>query len=323
MKISIVIPIYNVEKYLSRCLDSVLNQSYDSDYEVICVDDGSTDGSSAILKEYADINEKIKIIRQENRGLSGTRNTGLRAARGQYVWFVDSDDWVSDRALSILHDNANGQDILCFNACMFDDNKNVFIDNSSSNNTQNEFSMNGWEYYNYFVLKPEKIHFVCVWQRLYRREFLLENSLFFEEGIYHEDNLFTPIVCYYAASVKVIPDILYIYRIRQGSITQSINSKRILDTIHVTNRLAKFFIPKDNIDKRAVFKILASDYINFFSEEIFNLYGDKDKEISELVDFEMFRKTAVSPRHRFLYYLIKVSPTLFRAYSKLVKKLRQ
>ena len=75
MKISIVIPVYNVEKYLSRCLDSVLNQSYDSDYEVICVDDGGADGSSAILKEYADRNEKIKIIRQENRGLSGARNT--------------------------------------------------------------------------------------------------------------------------------------------------------------------------------------------------------------------------------------------------------
>ena len=186
-----------------------------------------------------------------------------------------------------------------------------------------EGNLTGWEYYGKYALSKRNFHFVCVVLRIYRREFLLADGLFFEEGIYHEDNLFTPIVCYYAASVKVIPDILYIYRIRQGSITQSINSKRILDTIHVTNRLAKFFIQKDNIDKRAVFKILASDYINFFSEEIFNLYGDKDKEISELVDFEMFRKTAVSPRHRFLYYLIKVSPTLFRAYSKLVKKLRQ
>ena len=81
MLISIIIPVYNVERYLSQCLDSVLNQSYDGDYEVICVDDGSTDGSSAILEEYAGKNDKIKIIRQENRGLGGARNTGLRAAR--------------------------------------------------------------------------------------------------------------------------------------------------------------------------------------------------------------------------------------------------
>ena len=304
---------------MSQCLDSVLNQSYDGDYEVICVDDGSTDGSPAILEEYAGKNDKIKIIRQENRGLGGARNTGLRAARGRYVWFVDSDDWIEQEALATLAKSIGDEDIVCFNGRRYFEDGTVEIPDSGIE----EGNLTGWEYYGRYALSKRNFHLVCVVLRIYRREFLLADGLFFEEGIYHEDNLFTPIVCYYAASVRVIPDILYVYRIRQGSITQSINSKRILDTILVTNRLAKFFIPKDNIDKRAVYKILASDYINFFSEEIFNLYGDKDKEISKLVDFEMFRKTAVSPRHRFLYCLIKVSPTLFRAYSKLVKKLRQ
>jgi len=319
MKFSIIIPVYNVERYLSQCLDSVLNQSYDGDYEVICVDDGSTDGSPAILEEYAGKNDKIKIIRQENRGLGGARNTGLRAARGRYVWFVDSDDWIEQEALATLAKSIGDEDIVCFNGRRYFEDGTVEIPDSGIE----EGNLTGWEYYGRYALSKRNFHLVCVVLRIYRREFLLADGLFFEEGIYHEDNLFTPIVCYYAASVRVIPDILYVYRIRQGSITQSINSKRILDTILVTNRLAKFFIPKDNIDKRAVYKILASDYINFFSEEIFNLYGDKDKEISGLVDFEMFRKTAVSPRHRFLYCLIKVSPTLFRAYSRLVKKLRQ
>lgn len=319
MKFSIIIPVYNVERYLSQCLDSVLNQSYDGDYEVICVDDGSTDGSPAILEEYAGKNDKIKIIRQENRGLGGARNTGLRAARGRYVWFVDSDDWIEQEALATLAKSIGDEDIVCFNGRRYFEDGTVEIPDSGIE----EGNLTGWEYYGRYALSKRNFHLVCVVLRIYRREFLLADGLFFEEGIYHEDNLFTPIVCYYAASVRVIPDILYVYRIRQGSITQSINSKRILDTILVTNRLAKFFIPKDNIDKRAVYKILASDYINFFSEEIFNLYGDKDKEISWLVDFEMFRKTAVSPRHRFLYCLIKVSPTLFRAYSRLVKKLRQ
>ena len=319
MKFSIIIPVYNVERYLSQCLDSVLNQSYDGEYEVICVDDGSTDGSPAILEEYAGKNDKIKIIRQENRGLGGARNTGLRAARGRYVWFVDSDDWIEQEALATLAKSIGDEDIVCFNGRRYFEDGTVEIPDSGIE----EINLTGWEYYGRYALSKRNFHFVCVVLRIYRKEFLLADGLFFEEGIYHEDNLFTPIVCYYAASVRVIPDILYVYRIRQGSITQSINSKRILDTILVTNRLAKFFIPKDNIDKRAVYKILASDYINFFSEEIFNLYGDKDKEISGLVDFEMFRKTAVSPRHRFLYCLIKVSPTLFRAYSRLVKKLRQ
>ena len=97
MKISVVVPVYNVENYISKCVSTLLNQGYD-DYEIIIVDDGSKDRSIEIVKNtFKD--SRIKIIRQENKGLSGARNTGLRAASGDYVWFVDSDDWIEENCL--------------------------------------------------------------------------------------------------------------------------------------------------------------------------------------------------------------------------------
>ncbi len=92
-RLSVIVPVYNVEPYLSRCLDSILAQT-ERDMEIVCVDDGSTDGSPAILLRYAAADARIRVVTQENRGLSGARNTGLDAAKGRYVMFVDSDDWI-------------------------------------------------------------------------------------------------------------------------------------------------------------------------------------------------------------------------------------
>ena len=102
--ISVIVPIYNREKYLRTCLDSIVNQSY-KNLEIILVDDGSTDDSVTICEEYATDDLRIKIIRQENQGVAAARNAGLRQAAGQYVGFVDSDDWLDKRAYEILVKN--------------------------------------------------------------------------------------------------------------------------------------------------------------------------------------------------------------------------
>ena len=118
MKLSIIIPVYNVEQYLKTCLDSVLHQNIAiSEYEVIVVNDSSPDGSLAIAEEYARKNSNIKIVTRPNGGLSAARNTGLEHALGEYVWFVDSDDWIEENCLSRLLSIATLEslDILCFN----------------------------------------------------------------------------------------------------------------------------------------------------------------------------------------------------------------
>ena len=120
--ISVIVPVYNVEKYLPMCLNSILAQTF-KDFEVVCVDDGSTDNGLAILQEYAQKDKRIKVIHQENQGLVGARNSGVRVARGEYLYFVDSDDRIHPQLLEICLDLSQKEkaDWVCFqmeNMCM-------------------------------------------------------------------------------------------------------------------------------------------------------------------------------------------------------------
>ena len=113
MVFSIIIPVYNVEPYLRTCLESVFNQSFD-DWEVVCVNDGSTDGSAAILEAYSAKDNRLRIITQSNGGLSAARNAGMKEAKGDHILFLDSDDWLEANALETLAQNLDDEDMLCF-----------------------------------------------------------------------------------------------------------------------------------------------------------------------------------------------------------------
>ncbi len=303
MRFSIIIPVYNVEKQLEQCLNSVLSQTF-TDYEVICVNDGSSDGSLMILNDFAEKDIRIKIIDKENGGLSDARNTGIKAAKGDYLFLLDSDDWIVENALEILNKNIENQDFIAFNGKrFFEDGRTEAPDEGIS-----EQKIIGWEYYNKYALKSRKFHFVCTVLRLYRREFLLENELFFKKGIYHEDNLFTPVCCYYAKNVKVIPDVLYIYRIREGSITQQPNNhlKRIFDNVRICNILGHFFVPLAGIDKQIIYQVLCNGYFGSFGWII--SIAKEEKEILDLyqkTDWNIFRAIIYKIDARILYYLLQ------------------
>jgi len=306
---SIVVPVYNVEQFLQKCLDSVVNQMFPN-YEVICVDDGSTDKSAEILNEYALRYPFIRIIRQPNKGLSGARNTGIQAASGDYIVLLDSDDWLQPNALRVFADNLSDEDMLCYNGELFyEDGKNAEMDTGFS-----EFLMNGWDYYNKYALVQRRFHFVCTVLRVYRREFLLQNHLQFKEGIYHEDNLFTPVACYFARKVKVIPDNLYHYRIREGSISQTPNIKRLFDIITVANELAAFFVPLQGMDKRTVYREIAGEYFKGFMPDEIQKYGNLDKELTERINWNFFKKVSIFSRHKRIFILLKINPIMFRWY---------
>jgi glycosyltransferase involved in cell wall biosynthesis len=316
MFISLIIPVYNVEQYLQDCLNSVVAQTF-HDYEVICVNDGSTDGSLSILMEYEKGYTQVTVITQLNKGLSGARNAGIRAAKGDYLFFLDSDDWIEPDTLKILGEKQNGEDLVCFNGRrVFENGMTEEPDAGISEN-----HLSGWEYYNKYALVPRKFHFVCTVLRLYRREYLLKNNLFFEEGIYHEDNLFTPLACYYAQAVKVIPDCLYIYRIREGSIMQTINAKKLFDRITVANGLSDFFIPINNIDKCQLYREISGQYFGSYMSEELKLFGNKDKIIKKLINWKSFKEVSIYPRHRRIYFLLYLHPNLFRIYIWIERKL--
>ena len=317
---SIIIPVYNVEQYLRDCLDSVINQSY-SNYEVICINDGSTDDCQLILDEYAHKYSQVRIISQINKGLSGARNAGIIEAKGDYLFFLDSDDWIEPDTLKVLAEKQTGEDLVCFNGRRYFEDET--IEELDLGIEENEIS--GWDYYNKYALMPRKFHFVCSVLRIYRRDFILENNLFFEEGIYHEDNLFTPVVCYYAQTVKVIPNCLYVYRIRKGSITQSFNNKRQFDMITVANKLSDFFIPINNIEKQQLYKEIAGEYFGVFipvgskSKKVIS----SNRELKLVVNWGHFKEVSIYPRHRRIYYLLSIHPFFFQLYYYLERKLKK
>ena len=312
MQFSIIIPVYNVEQYLCDCLDSVLAQNF-TDYEAICVNDGSADNSLSVLEEYAQKSDKIKIISQKNKGLSGARNTGIMEAKGDYIFFLDSDDRIESNTLDILKKELSDEDILSFNGQRWFESTET---KEEPNPGIKEDTLTGWEYYNKYALVGRKIHFLPVWQRVYKKEFIFQNNLFFKEGIYHEDNLFTPIACYYAKKVKVIPDVLYFYRIRQGSIMQQNDFKRLKDIIQIANSLADFFIPI-NINKQIIYREIAGEYFNGFTAGNKAIYGNVDKVLGKIINWDYFKTVATYPRHKRICFLLKIHPILFRIYMKL------
>lgn len=312
MKLSIIIPAYNAEAYLPQCLDSILAQEHPG-CEVIVVDDGSTDGTAALLERYPD----VKVVHQENRGMSTARNRGLDEARGEYILFVDSDDLLTDGALETLVAELSGEDIIAFNAKKLHD---ATGEQTYHPTIREPETTDGWTYFCRHRLESTDIHFVCIWQRAYRRQFLIDNNLRFADGILRaEDDLFTSQAMLAAKTLRTITPCLYIYRIRANSITTTVDRRRFDDSLRVQRLLADLFIPLQGVDKKAIYRVLASNYINLFSRKTKNLYGNIDREMMRWVDWRQFRTVCLTPRHRRLYHLIRIHPSLFRFYELLTR----
>lgn len=308
-RFTIIIPAYNAEAYLPRCLDSIFSQKY-RNYEVIVIDDGSTDGTSQILFEFAMVHPNLHVITTTNQGMASARNRGLEVAQGEYVLFVDSDDRLCPDALEILAQQLFGEDIVGFGTRVFREDDSTYTNNLIESTP----IMKGWEYYNTHRLKATPVHFVCVWQRAYRRAFLEENGLRFVDGLRRaEDDLFTTMVMLHAQSVKTIVNVLYTYHVRKGSITRSNNPALKADSLRVQQILADTFIPMQGIDKTAIYQVLASNYINHLLHKGNSLSPD---------EWEQFRLVSVTTRHRRLYRFAKINPSFLRLYNCICSFLR-
>lgn len=300
MLFSIIIPVFNVDKYLQACLDSVLGQTF-SDWEAICVNDGSSDGSAAILEEYAAKDDRIKVLNQSNAGTATARNTGLHAAQGDYIFFLDSDDWIQLDSLQILSSQLHGEDILCFSGKRyFESTKEYHPADVLPKKTYEK----GMDYYNENALLQRDFAFVCVVLRVYNRDFLMRNGLFFDDDISYEDNLWVPITLYYARTITVIPDVLYIYRIREGSKMQEVSLKRKTDMLKVANRLAAFFIPKTGFDKTVVYRAITHHY----QVVLMSASKSERKVLSRNCDWKQYGKVSrTKPRHFVNYWISKIN----------------
>lgn len=295
MLFSIIIPVYNVDKYIQVCLDSVLGQTF-QDWEAICVNDGSTDKSFAILENNAAKDNRIKVISQSNAGTATARNTGIRAAQGDYIFFLDSDDWLEPESLQILANKLSGEDILCFSGKRyFELTGNYHPADVLPEKTYEK----GMDYYNENALLRRDFAFVCVVLRVYKRVFLMRNELFFDDDISYEDNLWVPITLYYAQTVTVIPDVLYIYRIREGSKMQEASLNRKVDMLKVANRLAAFFISKTGMDKTIVYRAIT----HHFQVVLTDVSRTEREELGRICDWKLYGIVSrTKPRHVLNYW---------------------
>lgn len=231
IKVSIIVPVYNVEKYLKESLDSAINQSL-KDIEIIAINDGSTDNSLEILKEYESKYSNLKVINQENKGLSGARNTGISECKGEYIYFLDSDDYIDLNAMEYCYKEAkkDNLDILTFDAETFlDEESSVYEINKEEfyrNHLIESETMSGEKFYIYANRKGA--YRAPVWLNFYRREFIEKNDLIFYEGIVHEDEIHTSKSFLLAKKIKYIQKRFFFRRLRSNSImTKEIDESRI------------------------------------------------------------------------------------------------
>jgi len=221
-KASIVIPVYNTQEHVRACLDSVLAQTM-ADIEIICVNDGSTDGSLEIIREYAERDGRIVVVDQANRGLSGARNAGVKVATGEYLQFLDSDDLIDADTVSRLYDGAStdGLDVLYFNAQSFFEDDALESEHAKyasyyERSAQYPDVMTGTELLVEMALNEDYRPSACL--QFIRRDFYIDSHLGFYEGILHEDNLFTFVCALSAKRVRYTSSDFYKRRIRHDSL---------------------------------------------------------------------------------------------------------
>lgn len=292
-KVSVIVPVYNVEKYLEKCLDSLINQTLE-DIEIICVNDGSTDNSLAILQEYQTKDNRIKIITQENKGLSGARNTGMRHVTGKYVLFVDSDDWIEIDTLESLFSYSVKfkLDITMYPYKFFHEESLNYEENDSSNLNMfnSSFSNCSFGYkdiLNFLFKIPHN-----TWNKFYSKSFLDEIDEEFIEGKNYEDIDFFFKTIFKTDNIGVYKEKpLYNYRIRKKSICTSggkyssdifyilTDVKTRINEIGIYNQIKQDFFLYLIVNFKFVYKnlnkIYADDYFKLLKENYINFNLDQ------------------------------------------------
>lgn len=228
IKLTIIIPVYNVETYIEKCIDSILIQKLDN-YEIVLIDDGSTDNSGNICDKYANKYNNIRTIHQNNKGLSGARNTGIREAKGEYLMFVDSDDFINKKVALKETIAQLREDVIQFKWIYFYENKNkyrYFKENELYHNIDFEDLL--------FKKVQDGTISTSACNKIVRRDIIIDNNIFFDEELLSEDIDWSLKLYLHIKSLKVINQDIYVYRQqRAGSITNSISEKSILSLFKI------------------------------------------------------------------------------------------
>lgn len=300
MKLSIIVPCFNVAPFVEKCLKSLVSQDIDkNEYEIIVLNDGSTDNTYNIIVNYAKSKKNIKVYTHENGGLSFTRNRGIREAKGDYIWFIDSDDWIKENCLSnIVSYLKENVDILAFNSFIPEggriENPVNFLDCVDSKESLLKYGF------------TDPVQFY-----VYRRDFLSENGLLFKEGIKHEDTLFTPIAIAKAEKMGFYRKPVYHFLQRSGSITQIVALSRVKNIVDNQSFLISYFATTDDNTRICMYNHIAHHILEMV---VVGIENGTEGEIflgEVLVDHPEFLEVlhnATDMKPKLFYWLLRLSP---------------
>lgn len=322
--VSIIIPIYNVEKYLTQCLNSIINQTLKS-IEIICINDGSTDNSLEILTNYSSNYENITVINQENKGQAYSRNIGINAARGKYIYFCDSDDFINidlcEKCYFICENN--DLDVLTFDA-------NIVIDNVDINLSKNYYDRSGKNILSK-VVDGKKYFFDIVSKNAFRaspcilfinRIFLIKNDLYFYEGIVHEDDLFTTKLILKSNRILHCENKYFNRRIRSDSVMTSFKDiNNSIGYLIVAQELYKFYNENDfNLDKKLRYLLLSriSRYYSVAYSIIKYNTGADEKILKERIINDFKKNKEVYESRNFIDKFIMIAPKTFNIIKRII-----
>ncbi|WP_147589600.1 glycosyltransferase [Clostridium paraputrificum] len=270
IKLSIIVPVYNVVTYIDECLNSII-KSYKSGIEVILVDDGSNDGSENKCDFYADKYEYIKVIHQENGGLSVARNVGIENSIGKYIWFVDSDDYISETSINDIYIaiDKNKDLIIGEYESFYPDGKRIIPEVAKS-----ERDILPYEYF----MKLGSVSYAAV-KFIVKREIIIRNKLWFEKGIYHEDEDWTPRVLCHTSSFVILDRMIYHYRLgNENSIMGMLNPQKVYDKLKVSKRLYEYGdFNKLSAEEKGFLKFRA-EYMYIAALNEYSLYSSEERK---------------------------------------------
>lgn len=310
-KISIIVPIYNVEKYLRRCVNSILEQEFE-EFELILVNDGSPDNCGEICNEYSLIDNRVKVIHKKNGGLSSARNAGLNIARGEFVGFVDSDDWINIKMYKILYELCIKYNCDISECCYKKTNKYVSVieddkeyDIKVLNNIEALEAMYKDEFYGSTV----------TWNKLYKKS--LFHNISFPEGKLNEDQFTTHKLYYESKSIVCINRQLYYYYQSEQSIMRSKFSMKKLDAIEALEETRSFFKTKhlDDLvlwhDTLYSFILIKYYYILKNEGRQYDHIRKKIKHKYKKLSYEFLNNPNINKKSKALLFIFKVSPKLY------------
>lgn len=316
-RISLVIPLYKVEAYIDRCLGTCLNQDIPEDeYEIIAVDDQSPDSSAEKAEAVALNYPCIRVLRQEHAGLSTARNLGLANAVGDYVWFIDSDDWIEENCLGRVLRAAESLEL---------DILRIGAADVSEGGIKKRFSIPETGVVAGRTLIDEGKMQICVPFAIFRREFLTGCGLSFMEGIFHEDAEFSPRAYFLAERVGAIDQCLYYVRANKGSITRSYNPKRSLDYLECVIPSLSAFADKTGREYRKGFdNLISSNFSNALKNSL--SFHPEDREELDRCAYRQRRylkhlRRSVVMKYRIEGLVLSLFPRHMCAAYKAMKKI--